>query len=77
MKIGPQITAIVSSGYTVGLSVLEYEKYGFKGTLTEPYATENLKITCIACWAVRVNYCLSLDYLVCCLYSVFCQRRHR
>ncbi len=43
LKIDPRIKALVSSGYAVDPAVLEYEKYGFKGTLTKPYTVENLK----------------------------------
>ncbi len=45
LKIDPGITALVSSGYAVDPAVLEYEKYGFKGTLIKPYTAEALKAT--------------------------------
>ncbi len=45
LKIDPEVRALVSSGYSMDPSVLEYEKYGFKGTLTKPYTVENLKST--------------------------------
>jgi len=42
LKIDPQVTAIVSSGYSNDPIMSDFEKYGFRGVATKPYRIEKL-----------------------------------
>ena len=42
LSIDPQITAIVSSGYSNDPIMSDFEKYGFRGVATKPYRIEKL-----------------------------------
>ncbi len=42
LEIGPQVKAIVSSGYADAPIMAEFEKYGFRGVLTKPYKVPEL-----------------------------------
>jgi PAS domain S-box-containing protein len=42
LRIDPQVSAIVSSGYSNDPIMSEYEKYGFRGVATKPYRIEKL-----------------------------------
>mgnify|MGYP001627070563 CR=1 FL=1 len=43
LEIDPEVTAIVSSGYSDDEIMAEFKKYGFKGALAKPYTLEMLK----------------------------------
>jgi PAS domain S-box-containing protein len=42
LSIDPQVTAIVSSGYSNDPIMSDFEKYGFRGVATKPYRIEKL-----------------------------------
>lgn len=42
IKIDPKIKALVSSGYSSGGVMANYEKHGFKGVINKPYTLEEL-----------------------------------
>ncbi len=42
LNIDPQVTAIVSSGYSNDPIMSDFEKYGFRGVATKPYRIEKL-----------------------------------
>ena len=42
LNIDPQVTAIVSSGYSNDPIMSEFKKYGFRGVATKPYSIEKL-----------------------------------
>jgi len=42
LEIDPQVTAIVSSGYSNDPIMSDFEKYGFRGVATKPYRIEKL-----------------------------------
>ena len=42
LKIDPQVTAIVSSGYSNDPIMSDFENYGFRGVATKPYTIEKL-----------------------------------
>lgn len=42
LKIDPQVTAIVSSGYSNDPIMSDFEKHGFRGVATKPYRIEKL-----------------------------------
>lgn len=44
LKIDPEATAIVSSGYAKDPIIANYADYGFKGIAVKPYTKENLLI---------------------------------
>jgi CheY-like chemotaxis protein len=41
--IDPQVTALISSGYTNDPVLANWAHYGFSGVLAKPYAVENLQ----------------------------------
>ena len=41
-KLDSNVTAVVSSGYSIDPVISEYEKYGFKYVLTKPYTVEDI-----------------------------------
>ncbi len=42
LRVDPQVTAIVSSGYSNDPIMSDFEKYGFRGVATKPYRIEKL-----------------------------------
>ncbi|GAB6162113.1 hypothetical protein JCM12298_12720 [Desulfothermus naphthae] len=43
LKIDPDVVGIVSSGYTHDPAMVNYKKYGFKGSLKKPYTIKELE----------------------------------
>jgi len=41
-EIDPQVTAIVSSGYSDDPIMADFQKYGFSGVITKPYKVTEL-----------------------------------
>lgn len=45
LNIDPNVCAIISSGYSSGSIIDNYESYGFKGAINKPYTIEDLSST--------------------------------
>jgi two-component system cell cycle sensor histidine kinase/response regulator CckA len=45
LEIDPEVTAIVSSGYSDNMTMAKYSEYGFKAVVSKPYTIEQLSKT--------------------------------